>query len=333
MTRDKLGRELRDLRVSITDRCNLRCNFCMPDGEDYQFFRRDEILRFEEIRDFVKAIIPLGVKKVRLTGGEPLIRKDVEKLIAMLSDLPLEDLSLTTNGLKLKEKARALKASGLKRVTVSLPSLRDHTLSKLVGREVKVSKILEGIQEALHVGLSPVKVNVCIIKGVNHEEIVDMVGFFKDVGVTVRFIEFMDVGNLNEWSMDRVFSVKEMRDVISQHYDLEPVERSYRGEVAQRYRHKDSHVEVGFVSSVTQPFCGDCNRLRLTADGRLLTCLFAQEGHDIKGLLRANADEETVRRFVCSLWAEREDNYSEKRLELINRGIIPKKIEMFKIGG
>lgn len=333
MIRDRFGRELRDLRISVTDRCNFRCSFCMPQGEEYQFFSRDEILSFEEIENFVRAIIPLGVKKVRLTGGEPLLRRNLERLISMLSSLPLEDLSLTTNGFLLKEKAELLKSSGLKRITVSLHSLKDQVFSKLVGREVKVSWIIEGIEEAMRVGLEPVKVNVCVIKGVNEDEIVDIARFFKDMGVVVRFIEFMDVGNLNRWSPEKVFSVKEMLQLLSEHFDLEPLERSYRGEVAERYRHRDCGVEIGFISSVTQPFCGECNRLRLTAEGRLLTCLFAQDGYDVKSLLRSGAGEERIREFVARVWSGREDRYSERRLELLKEGIIPKKVEMFKVGG
>jgi cyclic pyranopterin phosphate synthase len=305
----------------------------MPEGQDYEFFRREEILSFEEITKFVRAIIPLGIKKVRLTGGEPLLRRDLERLIKMLSELPIEDLSLTTNGFLLKEKAKVLKLAGLRRITVSLPSLKDEVFSKLVGRNVKVSHILEGIEEALRVGLKPVKVNVCVVRGLNDGEIVDIAKFFKGMGVVVRFIEFMDVGNLNGWSLDRVFSVKEMLQLLKEHFELEPMEKSYRGEVAERYRYVDDGVEVGFISSITQPFCGDCNRLRLTADGKVLTCLFAQDGYDVKSLIRSGATEEEIREFILHIWSQREDRYSEKRLEMLKEGIRPKKVEMFKIGG
>ncbi|MFN3599095.1 MAG: GTP 3',8-cyclase MoaA [Aquificaceae bacterium] len=333
MTLDKLGRELRDLRISVTDRCNFRCFFCMPDGESYEFFRREEILSFEEIVKFTKAVLPLGIKKVRLTGGEPLLRRSIETLIEKLSELPIEDLSLTTNGFPLKGKAKALKLAGLKRITVSLPSLKDEVLSRMVDRDVKASWVVEGIEAALREGLNPVKVNVCVVRGINDSEIVDIAKFFKERGVVVRFIEFMDVGNLNNWSLDKVFSVREMLNLLMKHFDLEPVEKSYRGEVAERYRYKDDGLEVGFISSITQPFCGDCNRLRLTADGRLLTCLFAHEGYSIKSLLRSGAHEEDIRAFVINLWSKREDRYSEERLELMRRGVKPKKIEMFKVGG
>ncbi|MFN3946477.1 MAG: GTP 3',8-cyclase MoaA, partial [Aquificaceae bacterium] len=237
------------------------------------------------------------------------------------------------NGFLLKEKAKALRLAGLKRITVSLPSLKDEVLSRVVGREVKASWVVEGIEAALKEGLNPVKINVCVVRGINHEEIVDMAKFFKRMGAVVRFIEFMDVGNLNNWSLDKVFSVREMLKLLMEHFDLEPVEKSYRGEVAERYRYKDDGLEIGFISSITQPFCGDCNRLRLTADGKLLTCLFAQEGYSVKGLLRSGANEEDIRAFVINLWSKREDRYSEERLELMKKGISPKKIEMFKIGG
>lgn len=333
MIRDTLGRELHDLRISVTDRCNFRCSFCMPEGEQYEFFSREELLSFEEIATFVRAVIPLGIKKVRLTGGEPLLRRHLENLVRYLSELPLEDISLTTNGFFLKEKARVLKEAGLRRITVSLHSLKDEVFSRLVGRNVKVSQIIEGIEESLKVGLKPVKVNVCVIRGVNDGEILDIARFFKGMGVVVRFIEFMDVGNLNGWSLERVYSAREMLELLSEHFELEPVEKSYRGEVAQRYRYKDDGLEVGFISSITQPFCGDCNRLRLTADGRLLTCLFAQDGPNIKDLIRNHAREEDIRDFVKRVWAERSDRYSEQRLELIKTGIMPKKVEMFKVGG
>lgn len=281
----------------------------------------------------MRAVIPLGVRKVRLTGGEPLLRKHLENLIAYLSELSLEDISLTTNGFLLMEKARVLKEAGLRRVTVSIHSLKDEVFSRLVGRDVKVSQILEGIEEALKVELSPVKVNVCVIKGVNDGEIVDIARFFKSMGVVVRFIEFMDVGNVNGWSLERVYSTREMLNIINKHFELEPVERSYRGEVAERYRYKDDGLEVGFISSITQPFCGDCNRLRLTADGRLLTCLFAHDGHDVKSLIRYGAGDEEIREFVRKVWTGRFDRYSEQRLEFLRSGMIPKRFEMFKVGG
>ncbi len=333
MILDKLGREIRDLRISVTDRCNFRCFFCMPEGESYEFFKREDILSFEEIVKFSKAVLPLGIKKLRLTGGEPLLRRRIERLIEMLAELPVEDISLTTNGFLLKEKARDLKLAGLKRITVSLHSLRDEVFSRMVGKGVKVSYIIEGIEEALKAGLWPVKVNVCVVRGVNDNEIVDIAKFFKKMGVIVRFIEFMDVGSAKDWSLERVFSVKEMLNLLREHFPLEPVEKSHRGEVAERYRYVDDGLEVGFISSITQPFCRDCNRLRLTADGRILTCLFAQDGYDIKSLIRSGAGEEEIREAIISIWSKRDDRYSEERLELLEKGMEVKKIEMFKVGG
>ncbi|RMH80417.1 MAG: GTP 3',8-cyclase MoaA [Acidobacteria bacterium] len=334
MIRDQLGRELYDLRISITDRCNFRCFFCMPDGHEYQFFPREELLTFEEIERFVKALVPLGVRKVRLTGGEPLLRKNIEKLVELLSNIEgVEDISLTTNGFLLQKRAKSLKEAGLKRITVSLHSLRDDVLSELVGREVKVWDIIRGIERALEVGMNPVKVNVCVIRGVNSDEVVDIAKFFKSLGVVVRFIEFMDVGNLNQWSLEKVFPAKDMLELLSRHFELEPIEKSYRGEVAERYKYRDDRLEVGFISSITQPFCGDCTRLRLTADGKLLMCLFASEGYDVRALIRSGADERAIGDFVKSLWLKRKDRYSEERLQLLRMGIPLRKVEMFKVGG
>jgi cyclic pyranopterin phosphate synthase len=334
MIRDQLGRELYDLRISITDRCNFRCFFCMPDGHEYQFFPREELLTFEEIERFVKALVPLGVRKVRLTGGEPLLRKNIEKLVELLSKIEgVEDISLTTNGFLLQKRAKSLKEAGLKRITVSLHSLRDDVLSELVGREVKVWDIIRGIERALEVGMNPVKVNVCVIRGVNSDEVVDIAKFFKSLGVVVRFIEFMDVGNLNQWSLEKVFPAKDMLELLSRHFELEPIEKSYRGEVAERYKYRDDRLEVGFISSITQPFCGDCTRLRLTADGKLLMCLFASEGYDVRALIRSGADERAIGDFVKSLWLKRKDRYSEERLQLLRMGIPLRKVEMFKVGG
>lgn len=330
--KDLLGRELRDLRISVTDRCNFRCFFCMPADGDYSFFPKEEILTFEEIARFVKAVLPLGIKKIRITGGEPLVRKHLENLIRLISEFDV-DISLTTNGFLLKEKAKALKEAGLKRVTVSLPSLRDDVLSRMVGRDVKVKTILMGIEEAIKVGLVPVKVNVCVVKGVNDSEILEIAKFFKGMGLTVRFIEFMDVGTLNGWSLDKVVSAKEILSIIQKEFEVEPIGRGYRGETAQRYRYKDDGLEFGIIASVTEPFCGDCNRLRLTADGKVLTCLFAQDGYDVKRLIRSGASDEDIREFVRSVWLSRKDRYSEERLTLLKEGKSPRKIEMFKVGG
>lgn len=332
--KDLLGREVHDLRVSVTDRCNFRCQFCMPDGENYEFFPRSEILSFEEIERIVRIVISLGVKKVRITGGEPLVRRGVEKLIHLLSKVDgLEDISMTTNGFLLSEKAHLLKESGLKRVTVSFHSLKDDLFSQIVGKKVEVSKIIKGIEAAMEAGLEPVKVNVCVVKGLNDCEVLDIAKFFKNMGVVVRFIEFMDVGTVNGWSLERVVSAREIVSKIAREFEIEPIEKSYRGEVAERYRYKDDGLEFGVISSVTQPFCGDCNRLRLTAEGKLLTCLFSSHGYDVKSLLRSGAGDEDIREFIKSVWESRKDRYSEERLEKIKRGESHRKVEMFQVGG
>jgi len=327
---DKLGRELRDLRISLTDRCNLRCFFCMPEGQEYEFLKREEILSFEEIARVVRIVKNLGVKKVRLTGGEPLLRRHLEKLVGMIRE-EVEDIALTTNGLLLKEKIKDLFFAGLKRVTVSLPSLRDERLSRIVSRDVKVGQILEGIYKSIEIGVL-VKVNMCVVKGVNEDEILDFVEFFRPLRVEVRFIEFMDVGNLNGWSLERVFSAKDILQTISSHYKVQPLGRSKKGETANRFSLEDGYT-FGIIASVTEPFCGECNRLRLTADGKLLTCLFASKGYDLKSLLRAGVEDSQIENFIRTVWENRSDKYSEERLELLKKGIKPKKIEMFKIGG
>lgn len=334
MIKDTYGRELHDLRISITDRCNFRCQFCMPEGQEYEFYPRSEILTFEEITKIVKISTRLSVKKVRITGGEPLLRRDVEKLIHMLSQIEgLEDIGMTTNGFSLEQMAKRLKDAGLSRITVSFHSLKDEVFSKIVGRSVKVSQIIKDIEASLKAGLHPVKVNVCVVKGLNDEEILPIAKFFKNMGVIVRFIEFMDVGNLNGWSLDKVVSAREIVEAISKEFPIEPVGKNYRGEVADKYRYKDDSLELGVISSITQPFCGDCNRLRLTADGKLLTCLFATQGYDIKALLRNGAKDEDIEDFIKRVWHSRKDRYSEERLELIKTGEVSRKVEMFKVGG
>ena len=306
----------------------------MPEGQEYEFYPHSEILTFEEITRIVKISTRLGVKKVRITGGEPLLRRDIEKLIRMLSQIEgIEDIGMTTNGFLLEQMAQRLKDAGLKRITVSFHSLKDEVSSKIVGRSVKVSQIIKGIEASLKAGLYPVKVNVCVVKGLNDEEILPIAKFFKEMGVVVRFIEFMDVGNLNGWSLDKVVSAKEIVEIISKEFPIEPVEKNYRGEVADRYRYKDDGLEFGVISSITQPFCRDCNRLRLTADGKLLTCLFATQGYDIKTLLRNGAKDKDIEDFIKRVWYSRKDRYSEERLELIKRGEVLKKVEMFKVGG
>ena len=330
MIRDKLDRPLKSLRVSVTDRCNFRCVFCMPSDGDYQFYAREEILSFEEITRVVRVSMSLGVEKVRITGGEPLLRRHLERLVEMIHQLGIKDISLTTNGFLLKEKAQTLKTAGLKRVTVSLPSLRDETFSKLVGKDVKVAQVIEGIEKAIDVGLTPVKVNVCVIKGLNDDEVVEIAGFFKKMGVVVRFIEFMDVGTLNGWSLDKVFSADDILSLLSRYYKFRTLGREY-GETSLKFVYEDDGVEFGVIPSITKPFCGSCTRLRLTADGTLYTCLFSSKGYNLKELLRGGRSDEEIKDFIRSAWESRDDRYSEERLERLEKHT--RKVEMFKVGG
>ncbi len=332
MLRDKLGRPLKDLRLSLTDRCNLRCSFCMPPEKEFQFLPRKELLSFEEMEFAVRALAELGIRKVRLTGGEPLLRRHVEKLIERISSVKgIEDIALTTNGLKLKEKAKILKESGLKRVTVSVQSLRDEVYSRIVGRQAKVSELIESIEECIRVGLTPVKVNVTVVKGLNDGEVVDIARFFKSMGVIVRFIEYMDVGTLTEWDIGKVVSGREIIERINSEMPLEPIKSEDRSEVSKRYRYLDDGLEVGVITSITEPFCGGCSRIRLSADGKLYTCLFAQEGFDIKKLIRKGVGKEELKEYIRKIWSSREDRYSELRFsKAVHRD---KKVEMFRVGG
>jgi len=335
---DRLGRPLRDLRISVTDRCNFRCPFCMPAevyGASYPFLPRSELLTFEEIARLTRILVGLGVRKVRLTGGEPLLRKGLETLVAMLAGIPgLEDIALTTNGVLLAQKARALRDAGLRRVTVSLHSLDERTFGQLNGRGAPTGPVLRGMEVAHAVGLRPVKVNAVIIRGVNEDAILPLARFCRERGYTLRFIEYMDVGTLNGWRMDRVVPAREILARLQAEFPLEPVEKDYRGEVAERYRYADGKGEVGLIASVTQPFCGDCTRLRLTADGKLVTCLFAEDGFDLKTPLRSGATDEDLRGLIVSLWRRREDRYSELRARLLEQGARPRRrIEMFQVGG
>src|SRR3990167_9007597 len=276
---DRLQRPLRDLRISVTDRCNLRCIYCMPReifGPEYPFLPKNEILTFEEITRLAKIFVSLGVKKIRITGGEPLLRKDIELLIEKLSnEVRIEDLALTTNGVLLTEKSATLKKNGLHRVTVSLDSLNNETFSSMNGTGVKVESVLKGIDSALDSGLN-VKVNMLVMKGVNENDILPMAEYFKDKRVTVRFIEFMDTGNNNQWNTEKVFTAKEITECLRTRFELEQIPPDYSGEVALRFRYKGTQIETGIIASVSLPFCGTCNRLRLSANGRLFTCLFAK---------------------------------------------------------
>jgi len=330
---DTLGRPLHDLRISVTDRCNFRCVYCMPKevfGKDFQFLPRAEILTFEEIERLVRIFVSLGVHKIRLTGGEPLVRRDLDRLVEKLAKIGDLDLTLTTNGSLLSQKARALAAAGLRRVTVSLDSLDDATFKRMNDADFPVAKVLAGIEAAHAAGLAPIKINMVTKRGVNEASIVPMARYFKGTGMTLRFIEFMDVGSTNGWRLDDVVPAREIVAMIDREMPLEPVQAGYRGEVAARYRYKDGGGEIGVISSVTQPFCADCTRARLSADGALYTCLFATQGHDLRALLRNGASDEDITRAIAAVWTERTDRYSDLRSEQ-TAGL--HKIEMSFIGG
>jgi GTP 3',8-cyclase len=331
MTLDRLGRPLRDLRISVTDRCNFRCVYCMPKeafGSNYRFMDRNELLTFEEIERVARVFVGLGVSKLRLTGGEPLVRKDVEHLIALLAPLGAE-LTLTTNASLLAAKAEALAAAGLDRITVSLDSLDDETFRAMNDVDFPVAKVLEGIDAAAAAGL-PVKVNAVVKRGLNEHAILDLARHFRGTGHTLRFIEYMDVGATNGWRLDDVVSAAEIIERIDAELPLEPLEPRYRGEVAKRWRYRDGSGELGVIASVTQPFCGDCTRARISAEGRLYTCLFAMRGHDLRALVRAGASDEDVRDAITAIWGKRTDRYSERRSEAT---VGLPKVEMSYIGG
>jgi cyclic pyranopterin phosphate synthase len=330
---DALQRPLRDLRISVTDRCNFRCVYCMPKevfGSDYQYLRHDEVLTFEEITRLARLFVGHGVRKIRLTGGEPLVRRDLPVLVNMLAEIPDLDLTLTTNGALLPRQAQALKDAGLKRVTVSLDSLDDGIFKAMNDVDFPVAKVLEGMAAAAAAGLAPIKVNMVVKRGVNEASILPMARFFRERGYILRFIEYMDVGHTNGWRMDDVVTAKEIINLIHAEMPLEPVDPNYRGEVAERWRYQDGSGEVGVVASVTQAFCRDCNRARLSAEGKLYTCLFAVKGHDFKSLLRSGATDEEISQKIAHLWSRRADRYSELRSE--NTLDLPK-VEMSHIGG
>jgi cyclic pyranopterin phosphate synthase len=329
--RDTFGRPLRDLRISVTDRCNFRCVYCMPSevyGRDYRFLERRELLSFEEIARIAQVFVGLGVRKLRITGGEPLVRREVERLIAMLADLDV-DLTLTTNGSLLPQKAELLARSGLRRVTVSLDSLDDTVFRAMNDVDFPVDRVLAGIDAAAAVGL-PVKVNCVVKRGVNDGEIVPLARHFRDAGHTLRFIEYMDVGRTNGWRLDDVVPAAEIVALLDREFGVKPVDSSYRGEVARRWRYRDGRGEFGVISSVTQPFCRDCTRARLSAEGRVYTCLFAVRGHDLRAVLRSGADDHELAAAVAGVWSRRTDRYSE--LRSADTLDLPK-VEMSYIGG
>jgi GTP 3',8-cyclase len=330
---DRLGRPVRDLRVSVTDRCNFRCVYCMPKevfGRDYPFLPRVELLTFEEIERLARVFVRLGVEKIRITGGEPLVRRDLEKLVAMLAGIAGLDLTLTTNGSLLAGKAQALKDAGLKRITVSLDSIDDEVFRAMNDVDFPVERVLAGIDAALAAGLTPVKVNVVVKRSMNEDEILPVARAFRCTGVVVRFIEYMDVGHTNGWRLDDVVPAAEIVRAIDAQLPLEPVEPAYRGEVANRYRYRDGSGEIGVIASVTQPFCRDCTRARLSADGKLYTCLFAVRGHDLRALLRGGASDEELAEAIAGIWSRRTDRYSELRSAAT--GDLPR-VEMSYIGG
>ena len=334
MATDVFGRPLRDLRISVTDRCNFRCTYCMPKeifARDFQFLQREELLTFEEIARLARIFVSAGVEKIRLTGGEPLLRRDLEALVSMLARIRgLRDVTLTTNGsLLTPEKARSLKDAGLQRITISLDSLDDAVFRSMNDVQFPVRRVLDAIDAAADAGLAPVKVDVVLKRGVNDGGIVDVARRFRGTGVIVRFIEYMDVGNTNGWKLEQVIPGREVVDRLNREWPIAPIEPAYFGEVAERWRYLDGAGEIGVITSVTQPFCGSCTRARLSADGKLYLCLFAANGHDLRRALRGHADDAEILEMIRSIWRGRDDRYSEIRTEM--SGV--RKVEMSHIGG
>jgi cyclic pyranopterin phosphate synthase len=335
--RDMLGRPLHDLRISVMDRCNFRCPYCMPREtfhENYRFLKSTERLSFDEITRLTRLFVQLGVKKVRLTGGEPLLRPNLSELVGELTALDgVKDVALTTNAVLLSQHAAELKANGLHRITVSLDTLDPEIFKQMSGGFGERDRVLEGIRSAMDAGLTPIKINSVIERGLNDHTALDLVDHFRGTGVIVRFIEYMDVGNRNHWSMDRVVPSKELVDRIGARWPVHPVEGNYRGEVAERYAFDDGQGEVGFISSVTNPFCGDCTRARLSSEGVFYTCLFANAGTDLRAPMRNGASDEEMLNLVRNTWLNRGDRYSEIRQTLKNGEQPLRKIEMYYIGG
>ncbi len=332
---DTMDRPLRDLRISVTDRCNFRCTYCMPAeiyGDRYEFLPRADLLTFEEIARLVRVMVRQGAVKVRLTGGEPLVRNDVERLVGMIAQIDgVDDLTMTTNAYLLADKARALNEAGLQRVTVSLDTLDDEIFRRMNGRDFGTRRVLEGLEAAQRVGLSPIKVNSVVQRGVNDHTLVDLARFCKERGYILRFIEYMDVGNLNGWRLDHVVPADEIVAMIGAEMPLEPVESGYRGEVALRYRYRDGGGEMGLIASVTKPFCGDCTRLRLSPEGSIYTCLFSNVGTDLRGPMRSGATDDDLQAIIRGVWSVRSDRYSEERASMTEP--LRDKVEMYHIGG
>lgn len=332
--KDHFGRMLKDLRISVIDQCNLRCTYCMPKeifGDDYPFLPESELLDFDEIARLAKTFAQLGVNKIRLTGGEPLMRRNLHQLIEKLTRIDgINDIALTTNGIFLPRDAKKLKEAGLERVNISLDAIDDEVFQKINGRGVGTKPVLKGIEAAQDAGLE-IKVNMVAKKGMNECQILPMARHFKDTEIILRYIEFMDVGNHNAWDFKNVISKQDIVDLINEEMPLEPAEENYYGEVASRYQYKDGGGEIGVISSVTDSFCGTCTRMRLSADGKLYTCLFASSGYDIKEKLRAGLTDEALNEEITSLWSVRKDRYSDERSERKHED--RKKIEMSYIGG
>ena len=329
---DTRGRAMRDLRISVTDRCNFRCVYCMPRevfDSNYRFLRHEDILSFEEIARLARVFVGLGVNKIRLTGGEPLVRRNLDRLVEMLASLDAE-VTLTTNGSLLAKQAAALKKAGLDRVTVSLDSLDDATFRRMNDADFPVARVIEGIETAAAAGLGPVKINMVVKRGVNDQSIVQMAERWRGTGHIMRFIEYMDVGSTNGWKMDDVIPSAEVVRRIGARWPLEAIDANYAGEVAQRWRYLDGAGEIGVISSVTQAFCSSCTRMRLSTEGSLFSCLFAQSGHDLKSLLRSGASDDALRDEIAAVWQRRADRYSEIRTAETAKN---KKVEMSYIGG
>lgn len=330
---DTRGRTVRDLRISVTDRCNFRCVYCMPReifDKDYPFLPRTELLSFEEILRVARLFVARGVRKIRITGGEPLLRKDIERLVGMLATLDGVELTLTTNGVLLPKLAARLRAAGLHRVTVSLDALDDATFRRMNDADYPVERVLEGIAAAQAAGFDAIKVNMVVKRGTNDQDIEAMARHFRGSGHILRFIEFMDVGSSNGWKMDEVLPSREVVARIDRLFPLEAIDANYEGEVAERWRYKDGAGEIGVISSVTQAFCGTCTRIRLSTEGKLYTCLFAQQGHDLRSLLREGADDTRIDAAIAHVWQRRDDHYSEIRTAATAKA---RKIEMSYIGG
>jgi cyclic pyranopterin phosphate synthase len=328
---DLFNRGIRDLRISVTDRCNFRCRYCMPIesfGADHAFLPREELLSFEELNRLTRLLMPLGIRKIRLTGGEPLMRRGLDDLVAMLAAIDgVEDIAMTTNGVLLAHHAEALALAGLSRVTVSLDALDSEIFSQMNGVSAKVDRVMAGIDSALTFGL-PVKINSVIQRGVNESQILPLARWAAERDIDLRFIEFMDVGETNGWKLDQVVSASEILEILNTEFSLAPRVPAYRGEVAKYWMHENGGSEIGIISSVTKPFCSDCQRLRVSADGKIFTCLFSNNGHDLRGLLRGGLEDSAIRSAVAGIWKIRDDRYSEER-----GSVTQQKAEMSYLGG